>query len=309
MKLTDLRQLDAHGAPRVAVTIGNFDGVHLGHQQLLRSLAEKARAEGLALVVITFVPHPRKILRDGAESFLITSYERRAELILECGVEFVVELNFTRDFSTQSPEEFLRNSVLAYDGCRAVYLGWDFAFGANKSGGVDLAERVCAPRGVRVESAIPYGVDGEQVSSTLVRSALARGDVALAARLLGRCHTLEGLVVKGEGRGKRIGIPTANLQRDPDLLAPGPGVYATETLTRGMSYKSVTNIGVNPTFKEDARVSVETHILDFDEDVYGEVIRVKFLAKLRDERKFPTVNDLVEQVRRDIERRRSDASG
>lgn len=296
-----LDALKAHGAPRLALTFGNFDGVHYGHQVLLRKLVADARQTGRTFAVVTFVPHPRKILKTTAEGFLLGSYLQRREWLRDIGVEVLVELAFTRDFSTLSASDFLQRFIFTYPALEQINLGWDFAFGANKQGDAEVVKELCRVRAIDVVVCPPYTVDGLSVSSTEIRRALQAGEIELVRKLLGRDFTVTGLVVRGEGRGRRIGIPTANLQIDADLIYPAGGVYVTETTIKDLTYRSVTNVGVNPTFKDDKRTSVETHLLDFDGDLYGEVLRVKFLKRLRSEVKFSTVNDLIEQVKKDIQ--------
>lgn len=303
--LESLTELERHGSPRIAITFGNFDGVHHGHQVLIKELVQKANSQGRALAIVTFVPHPRKILKNAQEGFLLGSYQQRQEWLRELGVAYLIELSFTRDFSTLSASEFLTRFVFTYPNLEQINLGWDFAFGANKQGDADVVRELCKARSIDVVVCPPYSIDGLSVSSTEIRRALQAGDIPLVKKLLGRDFTVSGLVVRGEGRGKRIGIPTANLQIDADLIYPSGGVYVTETTIKDMTFRSVTNVGVNPTFKDDKRTSIETHLIDFDGDLYGEQLRVKFLQRLRSERKFSTVNELIEQVKKDIEHGRN----
>jgi riboflavin kinase / FMN adenylyltransferase len=291
--------------PSLALTLGNFDGVHRGHQTLLRSLKDTTRPKGLALGAITFSPHPRKILNPGAAGFLICSEDQRRRWLAEAGVDWLVEIPFTRDLSTLSADEFLARYIFTYTNLKEIHLGWDFAFGAHKSAGATEVKAACSARAIRVEICPRYTVGASHVSSTRIRESLSQGDVRSVKELLGRPFSLEGLVVKGEGRGRRLGVPTANMKLDPDLLLPARGVYVSECSSRGMLYRSVTNVGFNPTFKDSQVPVVETHILDFDGDIYGEVIEVHFLERLRDERKFLSVDALVEQIRTDVESSRA----
>jgi riboflavin kinase/FMN adenylyltransferase len=285
----------------VGLTIGNFDGVHVGHRQLLNKIKNECAEKGLSFVVVTFVPHPQKILQPEKERFLLNSYEKRRELLSELGVNYLVEMKFTRDFSTLPPEEFMKKYLFDYEGLRDFYLGYDFAFGANKQGGHDLAREFCRPLGIHVEIQPKFEVNGEVVSSTLIRDLIQHGKVDEAEKFLSRAFHLEGVVIKGEGRGKKIGYPTANIQVSPDLIVPENGVYVTRTRYQNMTYKSVTNIGHNPTFKEGRQLHIETNIFDFDSDIYGEKLEIEFLKKIRDEKKFPTVNDLIVQIKADVE--------
>lgn len=299
--LLDLTAAD-YGTPGIGLTIGNFDGVHVGHQQLLKKIKRDCEAKDLKFVVVTFVPHPQKILQPEKDRFLINSYDQRRQLLEAIGVDYLVEMKFTRDFSTLPPEEFLDKYLLSYSGLKNFYLGYDFAFGANKQGGFDLAKSLCQTRSVHVEIQSKFELDGIVVSSSRIRQKLSEGALTEADKLLGRPFHLEGVVVKGEGRGKKIGFPTANIQVSPDLIIPSNGVYITRTIYKEMTFQSVTNIGHNPTFKDSQVTHIETNLFDFDTDIYGETLEILFLGKIRDERKFPTVNDLISQIRADVEK-------
>ena len=292
---------DIDNAPEIGLTIGNFDGVHLGHKQLLQKIKQDCLARKQAFVVVTFVPHPQKILQPEKERFLISSYDQRRKLLSDLGVDYLVEMKFTRDFSTLSPEKFLESFLFCYPKLKNFYLGYDFAFGANKQGGFDLVREICEPRGINVEIQPKFEHKGEVVSSSLLRDLVNSGKIPETNDFLGRPFHLEGLVVKGEGRGKKIGFPTANVQVSPDLIVPEKGVYVTRTTYKGMTYQSVTNIGNNPTFKDTNHIHIETNLFDFDLDIYGEQLDIQFLQKIRDEKKFPTVNDLINQIRADVE--------
>ena len=286
--------------PSLAITIGNFDGVHRGHQILLRNLKDIAQSRGLSFVAVTFSPHPRKVIQAPTEGFLLCSEEQRRKWLEEAGVDWLVEVSFTRDFSTLSAEQFLDEYILNQSKVQEIYLGWDFAFGAHKSAGAAEVQAHCSKMNIKVEVCPRYSVENINVSSSLIRQCLSKGEVEETQEYLGRPFSLEGLVVKGEGRGKRLGVPTANLKLNPDLMLPARGVYITETVSRGMIFRSVTNVGKNPTFKEDGPSWVETHILDFDGDIYGETIEVKFLKRLREEKKFSSVENLLKQIHLDI---------
>ncbi len=292
-------------SPEIGLTIGNFDGVHRGHRQLLRKIKSDCLEKNLLFVVVTFVPHPQKILHPDRERFLINSYEQRRSLLQKAGVDVLVEMKFTRDFSTLKADEFLGRYLLVYPGLRNLYLGYDFAFGANKEGGHDLVDAICKPRGIQVEIQPKFEFRGTVVSSSLIREQLLSGKIDAAAATLERPFQLEGVVVRGEGRGRKIGFPTANIQISPDLIVPDKGVYVTRAIHKGMTYQSVTNIGNNPTFNDTTHLHVETNLFDFNHDIYGELLEIQFLHKLRDERKFPTVNDLIAQIRTDVESARS----
>lgn len=297
--LQDLKSEDG-SRPAIGLTIGNFDGVHLGHRQLLKKIKSDCVSKNLLFVVVTFIPHPQKILQPEKTRFLINSYDQRRLLLEQMGVDVLIEMSFTRDFSTLSPEDFMSQHLLQYPNLKNFYLGYDFAFGANKEGGHDLVNQVCNPKGIKVEIQPKFEYENEVVSSSLIRDRIQSGKLDEVNEILGRPFHLEGVVVKGEGRGKKIGFPTANIQVSTDLIVPQKGVYITRTVYEGMTYNSVTNIGNNPTFNDSTNIHIETNLFDFNTDIYGEVLDIQFLKKIRDEKKFPTVNDLIQQIKSDV---------
>lgn len=287
--------------PDIGLTIGNFDGVHLGHQELLNKIKKECQSKKQKFVVVTFVPHPQKILQPDRNRFLINSYAQRRSLLEAIGVDVLIELKFTRDFSTLDPEAFLNKFLLIYPRLKTFYLGYDFAFGANKEGDHDLVKSICEPKGIKVEIQPKFEFDQRTVSSSLIRELLSQGKIHEVNEVLNRPYHLEGVVVKGQGRGKKIGFPTANVQVGEDLMIPTKGVYITRTIYKGMTYQSITNIGNNPTFNDGMELHVETNLFDFDLDIYGEKIDIEFLHKIRDEKKFSTVNELIAQIKADVE--------
>ena len=297
----DLKELkNVYNENKINVTIGNFDGVHLGHREFLAHIKKDSVQDHAQFVVVTFVPHPLQILKSHT-GFLINTYAERRELLAECGVDYLLEIDFTRDFSTLSPEAFLEKFIFSFDGIAKIYLGHDFAFGANKSGDFHVAKTFCDTRKTSLILQQEFKVKSSPVSSTEVRTAIQSGSIEKVSELLGRNYFLSGRVIKGEGRGKKIGFPTANLGYDKELIIPAKGVYITQVKIKDMVYNSVTNIGVNPTFNTGYDIHVESHLLDFTHDIYGEEIRVSFIKKLRDEKKFPSVNDLVAQIKADAD--------
>lgn len=301
--MTPLRDIAALGDRAVVLTVGNFDGVHLGHRAVLGALRGRAAAARAATLVVTFDPHPLEVL-EGRRGFLVNSREDRRSLLAAEGVDHLLEVPFDAGLGRLPPEEFLRR-FLAAPGLAGVVVGHDFSFGSGGRGGAGLLSSFFRGTPVSVERVPPLLVGGAAPSSTAVRGRLAAGDVEGAAALLGRPHFLGGRVARGRGRGRRIGLPTANVRPDGAVMLPSRGVYATRTLLGGEPLDSVTNVGVNPTFGEGGATGVETHVLDFDRDVRGEAARVEFLSRLRDERRFPSAAELAAQVRRDVERRRS----
>lgn len=285
---------------KVGLTIGNFDGLHLGHQSLIQNLKKHCLSAGYRSAILTFNPHPVQILRP-QNNFLINSYDRRAELIKEIGIDIIVEIGFDRDFSTLTPIDFFNKYILKIPNLKLMILGHDFSFGSQKTGGANFLKDTCLLNNIEAYVDQAYCLDNKVVSSSKIREFLSGGDVLMANRYLGRTFSLNGTVVKGDGRGKKIGFATANINYDFQRKIPGKGVYATQVQIQGMTFNSVTNIGVTPTFKESDTLSIETHILDFKNEIYGEDINILFYQKIRDEIKFQSVNDLVEQIKSDIQ--------
>ncbi len=284
--------------------IGNFDGVHIGHQSLLKEVQQECVNRNQDMVVVTFVPHPLVILKN-EKSFLLNSYNERRELLKEFGVHWLVEIQFSRDLSMTDPSEFLDGYILSNNNIKSLFLGHDFAFGANKKGDHNFVLDHCKGKKVKVDVQKKFTADTETYSSSLVRKMLSDGLPEKASELLGRDFFIGGRVIKGMGRGKQLGFPTANISIEQERKIPAFGVYATLCTFRGCTYRSITNIGKNPTFEDVNGINIETNIFDFNGDLYGEEIKVSFLSKIRDEKKFSSVNELIEQIKKDIEKRKS----
>ncbi|MFZ4713025.1 MAG: bifunctional riboflavin kinase/FAD synthetase [Bacteriovoracaceae bacterium] len=296
--LNDIKNDDG-SVPIIGMTIGNFDGVHKGHRYLLQTVKKSCELKKIKFAVMTFVPHPHQILSTNFRHYLLNSYEDRRKMLAEIGVDYLVEIDFNRDFSTMKPEQFLENYLFVYPQLLQIHLGHDFAFGMNKEGTFNLVKKIGAQKKIEVIIEDEFK-DGAVVSSSAIRELVREGKMPEAAGLLDRNFFLNGRVIKGEGRGKKIGFPTANLQLDSDILLPRKGVYITKTFVRGMVFQSITNVGKNPTFNDEEIIHVETNLLDFDQDIYGETIKVSFLGKIRDEKKFESVNKLIEQLKLDV---------
>ena len=295
--LTDISEIDKK--TNCGLTIGNFDGLHIGHKKFIQEFKSECLKRSLETVVVTFVPHPLVTLRN-KENFLINSYEQRRNFFKKLKVDYFIEIDFSRDFSTLSPTNFLDQFVFKKKNIHYLYLGHDFSFGAKKKGDERFIDSYCKENKIEYYVQNEYEVDEIKVSSSETRECLLNGEMTKAKTLLGREFFVEGLVIKGAGKGKKIGFPTANLKFDEKLLTPGKGVYISQTIIGKMKYFSVTNVGVNPTFNHKDKVVVETHLLDFSNDIYGELVRVIFLKRLRDEKKFSSVNDLVHQIQKDV---------
>ena len=292
--------------PRGGVgTIGNFDGVHLGHRKILETVVRRAAEIGRPSFAITFEPHPMAVLRPDHAPRRVQTLHQKEEAIEAIGVEALLVIPFTRDFSLTEPEEFVRSLLRDRLGASELYLGAHFAFGRGKRGDLALLTRMGAECGFVASAVEEVFYEGEPVSSTRIRRALERGMILEANAMLGRSYELDGLVARGDRVGHQIGVPTINLEPENEL-APAEGVYVTEIEIRsfGRRFASVTNIGRRPTLYEDYTTTIETFVLDFSSDVYGERIRLFFLDRLREERKFPSVMDLKAQIQRDIEETR-----
>ncbi len=287
------------GWGRCVVTIGVFDGVHRGHQQIIGRAVARARDTGLPSVVITFDPHPSEVVRPGSHPPRLTSNARRAELFEELGVDVMCVLPFTVEFSRLQPAEFVHEVLVEHLHAAAVVVGENFRFGHKAAGDVATLRALGARFGFATEG-VPLITDDDMAfSSTYVRSCIDAGDVASAARALGRDHRIEGIVVRGAGRGRRLGYPTANLRLEQYTAVPADGVYAGRVILGDRRFVAAISVGSNPTFEGRAR-TVEPYILDFDEDIYGDPIAVEFVTRLRPMERFDRVEDLIAQMDRDV---------
>jgi riboflavin kinase/FMN adenylyltransferase len=291
----------ARALTRPVVTIGNFDGVHAGHRRIVELTLEKARARGGAAVAYTFRPHPQVALRPEANVPLLSTYDEKLELLQAAGLDVVIEEPFSREFSTTSAEEFFTDVLLRRIGAEAVVIGYDFAFGKGRQGHLEALSAFCKQTGVELTVVPPLRVDGEIVSSSRIRQHLGAGEVDVAAHLLGREFFYRGVVIRGDGRGRKIGFPTANLSMEhlEQKLALPYGVYATRVVLEGETIDSVTNVGVRPTFQGSPPL-IETHLLDRDVDLYGRDLEVRFVRRLREEKKFQGIGELKAQIAEDV---------
>ncbi len=284
----------------IVLTIGAFDGVHRGHQQLLEQVRQRARALGCASAVITFDPHPRAVLAPGNAVPYLTPLDEKIVLLDQAGVDLLIILTFTREMADMPAATFLQ-LIRDYLNIKELMVGPDFALGRQREGTLPLLEQIGARLGFGVRSVMPLLLDGRLVSSTRIRQALAQGDVGEAARLLGRHYTLYGEVMPGTRRGRALGFPTANLtyhSPDQGQMMPADGVYATYALLGDARWPAVTNV-------EASERVVKAHILDFDHDIAGEVLGVEFIQRLHDDRRFTDVNDWLAQMRQDVAQARA----
>lgn len=280
------------------LTLGVFDGLHLGHQRIMQTVVERAKAVGAAATAITFDPHPRAVLYPESAPPLLQTLDQRLANFEVLGIEQAIVVPFTLEFAAQPAEYFLHNIIRDRLHAKEVYLGKGFAFGKDRGGNIELLRKMSTKLGFTADEIDEVQLRGMRISSSKIRKLLDAGSVNLARRMLGRPYGVEGVIIRGNRRGHTIGFPTANL-KPRNRVIPRYGVYATATLIDGMWRKSITNIGVRPTFESDADPSIESYIFDFDGDLYGDVLRVRFLYRIRDERKFNGIDELKAQIEKD----------
>ena len=282
-----------------ATTVGFFDGVHRGHQAVIGRVVRVARERGLRPIVVSFDRHPREILTPGNVPLLLTSLRRKAGLIEGVGVEALVVLEFTEEFSRWPPEAFVERVLSAGLRTRHAAVGQNFTFGHRAAGNVEVLTRLGGVHGFKVEGVPLLEIDGRPVSSTSIREALSAGDLEWPETALGRRYVVEGTVVRGAGRGKGLGFPTANLFTPPGIQLPGRGVYACRVVLDEGSWPAAVNVGINPTFGGEP-LHIEAHLLGFEGDLLGSVLAVEFWRRLRDEQRFDSPGRLAEQIAEDV---------
>ncbi len=283
------------------LTLGVFDGLHLGHQRIMQTVVERAKDVNAVPTAITFDPHPRAVLFPENTPPLLQTLDQRLAAFEVLGIEQAIVVRFNEDFAAQDAGGFLRNIVHDRLHAKEVYLGKGFAFGKNRGGNIELLRRMSAERGFFADEVPEVCLRNQRISSSRIRRLLADGKINLARRMLGRPYGVEGTIIHGAERGRTIGFPTANL-KPKNRVIPRFGVYATATLIDGNWRKSITNIGVRPTFETEVEPSIETFIFDYAGDLYGDVLRVRFLHRIRDERKFNGLEDLKAQIAKDSDR-------
>lgn len=283
----------------ISIALGTFDGVHLGHRKIIERVVETARTRSGTSVVFTFDPHPRTVLKPSMPLPLITTYKEKKEIMTSLGVDVFWSLPFNSEFAKMSPEEFVRDILVEFVRPGLVVVGPNYAFGHQGKGTPQILKKLGEQFGFTVEIEDPVFVDGQMVSSTRVRRMVNRGEISKANMLLHRFFALSGEVVRGDSRGRGLGFPTANVAFSATSLLPANGTYAVKVMVDGQKYLGVANLGVNPTFQVDQH-RLEVHILDFDAYIYGHSITVQFVQRLRDERTFSHVEELIKQIEQDI---------
>jgi riboflavin kinase/FMN adenylyltransferase len=285
--------------PMPIMTIGNFDGVHLGHQAIFRKVCERARGVGGTSIVLTFDPHPLKVLAPQHCPLLITPTAKKLAIMRGCRLDMIVCLPFTQELANLTPVAFVEEMLVGMIGIREIYVGYNFAFGKGRQGTIALLQDLGSRHGFHVHIIGPIAVEGQVVSSSVIRQWVQEGRVHEAALLLGRLYSIAGTVVEGYQKGRELGFPTANVRSAYELI-PGRGVYAVVVDWREQRYEGVANIGFNPTFGR-TQLSLEIHLFNFSQQLYGETVEVAFVKKIRDEQAFPSVTDLVKQISQDVE--------
>ncbi len=283
------------------LTLGVFDGLHLGHQAIVRTVVERSLLTDAVPTLITFDPHPRQVLKPETAPPLLQTFNQKAEGLKSLGIQQVIVLEFNQQLASLSAEEFVEKFIV--NGLRAqeVYLGKGFAFGNQRRGNIELLQQLSQKLSFRADEVSEVRLRGHRISSTMIRMLLKAGRVNVARRMLGRPYGIEGTVMRGHGIGKQLLYPTANLDLQNRVL-PTDGVYVTLVLINGVWRRSVTNIGKRPTFGGELESKVETHVIDFDQDLYDQVIRVRVLHRLRGEKKFSGVDELRAQITKDRDR-------
>jgi riboflavin kinase/FMN adenylyltransferase len=286
------------------LTVGVFDGVHRGHQQIIEKLTTGASADGVPAVVLTFDPHPASVL-GGRELKCLTLPDERADLLMQLGVDVVITEHFTQELSMVTAYEFM-SWLKRQLGLKQMLIGYDFALGKGREGNAARLAEIGSALGYSVEVVPALSDESGVISSTEIRKLIEVGNVAEAVHLLGHFYSLHGPVIHGDGRGRTIDVPTANIAYSRDKMIPAKGIYACWAYLRGQKYRAAINIGTNPTFTPDKEVpNVEAHLLDFRGEIYGEDVRLAFVARLRDELKFEAVDALLEQIWKDVEQTRT----
>ena len=292
---------DANNHIPYCAALGSFDGVHLGHQQIIKSMIRKSKELNARSLVYTFNIHPKTVLNPNVTTPLITSNEKRIEVLKNFNLDFLYLENFS-NISTMTPEDFVKDILVGLFKVKHLFVGYNYHFGYKSTGNSDRLVELGQKYGFGVDVFSPIIINEHVVSSSLVRSLIANGEVEKVKDFLGRDYSIIGSVVYGKQIGKRIGVRTANISIDKNFIIPRNGVYFTTSVINGGVYKSLTNVGINPTFKGSS-LNIETHLLDFDEDIYGSNIEIFFSKRIRDEKTFESTEDLVKQINSDIKMR------
>jgi riboflavin kinase/FMN adenylyltransferase len=287
---------------KTVITLGTFDGLHIGHQQIVDTVIQKSRQTGSRNLLITFDPHPRKIVPGRNDVKLLSTLEEKILILEKLGLENLFIIKFTSEFSKQTPEQFVEKYLVNGIGLKEIIIGYDHHFGKGRGGDFELLQNLGQKFNFDVTVVPEYSIDGETVSSTKIRNALLSGDVVKAGKMLGRLYSFKGIIVRGDGRGKKLGFPTANISIDnEDKLIPAKGIYAGECIVEGEKHYGLLSLGSRPTFHKDGEIIPEFYIFDFDRDIYDKVMQVNLVEKIRDEEKFNSVEELITRMKKDEE--------
>ena len=300
MRVVNASDINNYFEFNTGVGLGNFDGLHIGHMALINTLIRESRLNGLYSIVYTFKKHPENILRKKLITPLLSTEEKKIELLSETSLDCLYFDDFNEDFSRLSPEEFVSQVLVKRLHIKLAVAGYDYRFGYKGQGDIELLKEYGLKYGFRVIVIDAIKCANEAISSTRIRNFIINGELEKAYKLLGRNYSITAEVVSGRRVGNTIGFPTANIHPERFLVLPENGVYITKTLLDGKLYNSMTNVGFNPTFEDVKQKTVETHIIDFNQDIYGKKIEVFFLKKIRNEIKFENVNQLIEQIKKDM---------
>ena len=282
------------------IGLGNFDGLHIGHMALVNTLVNESRLNGLESMIYTFTKHPENILRKKLFTPLLTTCSKKIQLLDETALNYLYFDEFDENYSRMKPDSFVRNILVGRLKMRLAVAGFDYRFGYRGEGDVNLLRELGRLYNFKLIVIPPIKIENETVSSTLIRESVAKGDMERVFRLLGRHYSITGEVKDGRKLGSKIGFPTANLHPEDYLILPHKGVYITKTLLDGKFHPSLTNVGLNPTFGDVERISVETHLLDFSQEIYKKNIEVFFISKMRNEKRFKNRDELIAQIKKDI---------
>jgi len=284
------------------ITLGTFDGIHLGHKEIIEAVVQKASEFGGRSLLITFSPHPRKVVPGGNKIKLLSTLSEKIKIIESFGIDNMLVIQFTKEFSQQTPEEFVDKYLISAIGVKEIVIGYDHHFGKGRGGDIEILKKKGEETGFKVTAVPEYKTDDIIVSSTKIRKALIAGDIVKANKMLGRFYFFEGVVVPGDKRGRELGFPTANLLiENEDKLLPATGIYAAECIVEEEKYNALLNIGIRPTFHEAGEIIPEVYIIDFNKQIYNQTVRVNVVDRIRGEEKFSSAEELVKQMKKDKE--------
>ena len=296
--IKDLREIKRD--EKSVITLGTFDGLHLGHLQIVDKVIQKSRKSGGRSFLITFDPHPRKVIPGRNDVKILSTLDEKEVILEQLGLENLFVINFTTEFSKQSPEEFVKKYLVDGIGLQEIVIGHDHHFGKERDGNFELLQNLGRKFNFTVTLIPEFSVEGETVSSTKIRKALLAGDVLKAGKMLGRNYSFKGKIVRGDGRGRKLGFPTANLSTgNEDKLIPAKGIYAAECIVENEKHFGLLSLGSRPTFHKDGDIIPEFYIFDFDRDIYDKIMQVNLVEGIRDEEKYNSVDELIIQMKKD----------